>query len=255
MQRKKEGALEWLEFDLLTDIPHLKHAVFLRHGGHSKGPYKSLNASFMVGDDEGDVKANIEVVRSFFQSGVSVPCKLFWGRQCHESKIALITEESSQESNGVDALATTIPGSVLMIRHADCQAAIFYDPINNAIANVHAGWRGSVQNIYATTIQFMEKTFGSKPANLLVCISPSLGPDDAEFIHYTQELPQEFWNFQVRPTYFDFWAISRHQLQEAGVLPHHIEIASISTYANPRDYFSYRQEKISGRHATCVALV
>ena len=44
----------------------------------------------------------------------------------------------------------------------------------------------------------MKQVFGSNPAELLVCIAPSLGPDEAEFIHFRTELPDEFWNFQSR---------------------------------------------------------
>ena len=141
-----------------------------------------------------------------------------------------------------------------MVRHADCQAAIFYDPKNKAVANVHSGWRGNVKNIYRSTIQKMRRVFGSKPADLLVCISPSLGPDCAEFIHYKAEFPEDFWAFQIKPYYFNLWAIARYQLELSGILPHHIEIAEICTNTEVEDYFSYRREKVSGRHATLAML-
>lgn len=255
MEKFSKDGLEWLEFDLLADIPHLKHAVFLRHGGFSQGPYESLNISYDVGDDHSLVETNLKRVQSFLQEGVDDPIQLYWAKQCHGKQIVYIEPQSPQESLGYDSLVTATPGIGLLVKHADCQATIFYDPHNRIIANVHAGWRGSVANIYAETIQYMHKRFGSKPSELLVCISPSLGPDDAEFIHYSHELPEEFWPFQVRPTYFDFWAISEYQLQRAGVLPHHIEVARISTYSNPLDYYSYRRHKITGRHGTCIVLL
>ena len=110
-------------------------------------------------------------------------------------------------------------------------------------------------NIYREAIQAMQQTFGSHPSELLVCISPSLGPEEAEFIHYQSELPEEFWSFQVRPTDFDFWSISEYQLQAEGILPHHIEVARLSTYANAKDFFSYRRDKTTGRHAACITLL
>ncbi len=116
-----------------------------------------------------------------------------------------------------------------MIRHADCQATIFYDPEHNAIANVHCGWRGNVQNIYRATAFEMRKTFSSKPENILVGISPSLGPEKSEFINYRKEFPESFLPYEIKPTYFDLWAISRMQLEASGILPHHIEVASICT--------------------------
>lgn len=254
MQRRKVYDLEWLEFDLLADIPSLKHAVFLRQGGHSEGPYRSLNTGFHVGDDSKRVRQNIEKIKAQLQR--EVPCwqHLVWGRADHEKSIALVNMQSPEEVKGVNGLITKTPGLSLMITHADCQAAIFYDTKNHALANIHCGWRGNVANIYEEAVQYMQQAFGSNPSEILVCISPSLGPDEAEFIHFRTELPEGFWHFQVRPTYFDLWSISEFQLQGAGILPHHIEIARLSTYSNSYDYFSYRRDKITGRHATCATL-
>ena len=254
MQKYSKDGLEWLEFDLLSDIPNLKHAVFLRKGGYSGGNFDSLNTSFDVGDHKDSVAANLEKIHYLLQENTPHSLQFYRCKQVHTKNIETITENSPKEIPVCDALVTREPNKVLMINHADCQATIFYDPLHHVVANVHAGWRGNVINIYAETIQYMQKNFGSKPSELLVCISPSLGPDDAEFIHFSNELPQDFWSFQVKPTYFDLWAISSFQLQQKGILPHHIEIASISTYSNSLDYFSYRRDKTTGRHATCVFL-
>jgi copper oxidase (laccase) domain-containing protein len=84
------------------------------------------------------------------------------------------------------------------------------------------------------------------PNTLLAVISPSLGPCCAEFIHYRKELPTWMHAYQIRPHYFDFWAISRQQLIDAGVLPAHIDVATICTCCNPQ-FFSYRRAtKTSG---------
>lgn len=250
MRRLKKDNMEWLEFDLLADIPSIRHAVFLRSGGSSQGCYASLNASYNVGDDPINVASN----RKKIQELLNVPT-ITHTNQVHGCGVDIIESKNSCDEKESDSLITSTAGIGLMITHADCQSALFYDPKNHVIANVHAGWRGSVQNIYQHTITAMQKTFHTDPSNLLVCISPSLGPESAEFIHYNNELPEEFWTFQVKPNYFDFWAISENQLINAGILPHHIEIARLNTYSNPTDFFSYRRDKITGRNATCVALV
>lgn len=255
MQRQQKEKIEWLEFDLLSDLPRVKHAVFLRHGGFSGGPFSSLNAGFHVGDQSEHVKGNLRQIQDQIQRQVPDWKHLISGRGCHGKDIALVDERDSQVIPDVDGLITSTPGVTLMMKHADCQVALFYDPIHHAAANIHSGWRGSVANIYVEAIQAMHQSFGSDPRDLLVCISPSLGPDEAEFINYRTELPEEFWHFQVRPTYFDFWSISEFQLQEAGILPHHIEVARLSTYANSFDFFSYRRDKITGRHASCITLL
>ena len=254
MQRKKYDEIEWLEFDLLSDIPRLKHAVFLRHGGCSQGPYAGLNTGFHIGDNTEHVRENIQRIKSQLQYEVSNWNNLVWGRANHGKSIALVNAQSPEEVIDFDGLITRTPGVSLMMKHADCQTVLFYDPKNHAIANIHAGWRGSVANVCGEAIQYMRQAFGSHPSELLVCISPSLGPDEAEFIHFRTELPEEFWPFQVRPTYFDFWSITEYQLQGAGILPHHIEVARLSTYSNPYDFYSHRRDKITGRHATCITL-
>jgi hypothetical protein len=253
MRKLAENGLEWLEFDLLAEIPGLKHGVYLRSGGFSEGAFKSLNLSYDVGDNASFVNQNVAKLHSHFQDNNQQKA-LKWGHQCHGKQVAYIDERSSAEIGFCDSLMTATPNLTLLIKHADCQAAIFYDPKNHAIANVHAGWRGNVINIYAETIAAMQRQFGSKPSDLLVCISPSLGPEEAEFINYKSEFPEEMWSFQVRPHFFDLWAYSEYQLQQAGILPHHIEIARICTKSNPHDYFSYRRDKVTGRNATCVGL-
>ena len=248
MEQKNSGSVKWIEFDLLADIKKLKHAVFQRHGGCSKGHYDSLNLSHTVGDQFEDVNKNIDAIKKI----CSIE-ELVWAKQCHKQDIFEATAISN-EPPCVDVLVTNKLQKGLMITHADCQAAVIYDPINHAVANVHCGWRGSVQNVYRSAIQYMQDRYHSKAANLLVCISPSLGPEDAQFINYKTELPESFWDFQHRADYFDFWEISRMQLRACGVLNKHIEIAGISTYSQNQDYFSFRRSAVTGRNATVVVL-
>ena len=254
MQKFQKNSLEWLIFDLLSQFPRVHHAVFLRGGGVSQGPFAGLNTGWQVGDDPTHVQTNLSRLQNHLQSSIKPWSHFVWGRACHDTALAEVHAHSPQELIDYDGLLTAQLGITLMMKHADCQIALFYDPIQHVVANVHAGWRGSVKNIYQKTVQQMHHLYGSNPANIFVCISPSLGPQEAEFINYRKELPESFWPFQVRDNYFDFWAISEMQLQQAAILPHHIEIARLSTYTNPRDYFSYRRDKITGRHATCITL-
>lgn len=249
MRRVEKNGLQWLEFDQLADIKGLRHGVFLRHGGHSTGNFDSLNLSTRIGDEPASVSRNLHKVQEALQAQ-----NLVWAEQCHGKHVHHIKEQAHKIYSEGDALTTALPGVGLVVHHADCQAAIFYDPMRRAIANAHSGWRGSVQNIYGEVIRSMQETYGSNPADLLVCISPSLGPQSAQFINYKTELPEKFWEFQHKPLYFDFWEISKMQLKQCGVLGHHIEVASICTYTNPQDYFSYRFNKNCGRNGTVICL-
>jgi polyphenol oxidase len=233
MLRKKKNGLEWLEFELMQNFPEVKHGVFLH-----------LDLG-----EKGDIKDQKRVLDLFGVSGVKL-------KQVHRDALIKVSAPPSKLLlyEGFDGMLTQEKEVGLLIRHADCQAAIFYDPVQQALANVHSGWRGSVQNIYQKTIQKMEQWFGSHPKNLHVCIGPSLGPDSAEFKHYRKEFPKHFWTYQIRPNYFDFWAISEKQLIRAGVPKAQIEIAGICTFKNTLECYSYRRQKNTPHHGTLAAL-
>lgn len=246
---KKNGLLTWLEFELLTEIPGLVHGVFSRQGGLSQPPFDALNLSYTVGDLPETVAEN----RRRIQRSLQLP-SLISMNQVHGANVIVIGGEEPLTTPVCDALITGEKGRGLMAQHADCQAVIFYDPVHRGLAVVHAGWRGQVHNIYKGCIQKMEAQFGSKPQDLLVGIAPSLGPSHAEFIHYRTEFPKEFWPFVKASCHANLWEIARYQLEQCGVLPHHIEIAHICTHTHAADYFSYRRDKITGRNATVACL-
>lgn len=256
MYREKQDTLEWLEFDLLRGIPRVQHAVFLRHGGFSSAPFDSLNTSFSVGDSDEHVASNIKKIKTLLQRQVPGWNSLVFGKGIHQTSIALVGADSPTHIPDVDGVMTATPGVSLLMTHADCQVALFYDPVNHAAACVHAGWRGNILRMYKEAIKHMKQNFGSKPENILVCISPSLGPEKGEFINYKTEWPEEFWCFQHRPTFFDLWAIAESELRGAGILLHHIEIAKICTWSKPQDFFSFRRDHAKcGRNATCITLL
>lgn len=250
MIRKQQGDIAWLEFELLSEFPALSHGVFLRHGGVCTGPYTSLSVGRANEDNVyGEVSENLARIKTILKLE-----QLVSAYQVHGTSMALV-DGSSDLMPSCDAMMTRKTDVGLMIKHADCQAAIFYDPICHALATVHCGWRGNVQNLYAHVVAGMQRQFSSHPADILVGISPSLGPEHAEFIHFKEELPAEFWLYQVKPTYFDLWAIGKMQLERAGILLHHIEMAAICTYAHEEDFFSFRRDKrVTGNHATIAVL-
>lgn len=244
-----QAKMEWLEFDLLEPYPHLTHGVFLRHGGVSQGPFATLNLGSSTGDHPDHYKANRELVRK----ALNVE-RLIFPHQTHGAGIDRVTAKNLDKTFQADGIYTTEKNVALGVVHADCQAAIYYDPVHEAVGVVHAGWKGLVQNIYARMLEAMQREIGTQPQNLIVCIAPSLGPDHAEFKNYKQEFPQDFWSAQAKPNYFNLWEIAKRQLSALGVLDKNIEIAEICTYCSPKEYFSHRREKETGRHGTVIAL-
>lgn len=223
---------------------------FTRQGGVSLAPFLALNVSYGVGDDPGLVDHN----RSLIKKALGLT-SLVSARQVHGDGIAVIDASVAQdlEHDGFDALITNQVGVGLMIQQADCQAVVLSDPERRVVANVHAGWRGSVANIIAKTVQQMKEVFGCKPSEVNAAISPSLGPCCAEFVNFSVELPELFHQHQVSTNYFDFWAITTMQLQSAGILAQNIQRAGVCTRCDS-NFFSYRRTPRTGRCATVVAL-
>lgn len=253
LDRRQAGGLVWYEFPRLAAFPHLRHRIWTRRGGVSQEPYASLNLSYSVGDRLERVQENRRLIREAM--GLE---ELISVSQVHGPNSLILTSRrqlpAGLEIKGIDILITDLPGIGLLIKQADCQAVIIYDPVRQVVANVHCGWRGNVQNVLGQAVQQLSQVFGCRPADLHAGISPALGPDCAEFVNYRQEWPESFWPYRRRGTYFDLWRLSRDQLQAAGIPPDQIDIAGLCNHCEASDFFSYRRERLTGRNGTVVAL-
>lgn len=239
-----------MQLPFFSHLQAVAAVTFSRHGGVSEPPYHSRNVGLQVGDGEGRVLRN----RALIKEDLGLR-RLVSAKQVHGESILVVDRlpEADGEQAGYDAIMTNIPGVGLMIQQADCQAIMLYDPEHRAVANIHSGWRGSVQNLIGKTVAAMRTVYGTRPAGLFAAISPALGPCCGEFVNYRTELPEAFHGYQVRPNHFDFWAISRDQLRDSGVASERIEIAGRCTVCGG-DYFSYRREGVTGRFASVIGL-
>jgi YfiH family protein len=208
-----------------------------------------------VGDDEKNVASNRQLV----MKTLGIP-SLRSLKQVHGKETVEIQDSPSKDSQPIpesrsgDILMTKVPNQGLMIKQADCQSILLFDPAHQAVANIHCGWRGNVQNVIGEAVARMRAAYRTDPSKLLAGIGPSLGPCCAQFINYRKEIPAKYWTYQARPFYFDLWRLSRDQLIAAGVLEDHIEIAGLCTFCQTRDFYSHRKEKKTGRFATVIAL-
>ncbi len=247
-------------FSHFSRIPNLKHQIFSRHGGVSKGETSSLNVGKSTGDSEDAVMGNRRRIHDCLGVENSLYVDQVHGKDILIFKSSTHTPETIRQLQAqhprVDGIITDIKDLALMIQVADCQAVMFYDPKRQVIANVHSGWRGSVQNILGHCVHLMQTQFACAPSDIMVGISPSLGPCCAEFIHYKKELPREFLPYKdMNSPHFDFWQISRQQLQEKGILEENIEVMGICTKCNYNDFFSHRHSHESGRFACGIAQI
>jgi len=252
----RQNGIVYFKFHLLAGFPGLVHGVLTRLGGSSPAPCDSLNLSFKEADAPENVAANRKLAAT--RLGFSQPIR-FTGQVHGKTVVSLKNSETDTEALKTaaitgDGLLTDIPGIPIAIQLADCQAILLYDPVRQVVGNIHAGWRGSVENIGASAIRQMQTDFGSDPADIRAAVSPSLGPCCGEFKHYQKELPQAFWDYRDERDCFDFWAITRNQLQAAGIHPEHMAFAHVCTRCNDHLFFSYRKTRPTGRFAAVIGL-
>ena len=129
-----------------------------------------------------------------------------------------------------------------------------YDPDARVVANIHSGWRGSVQNIIGHAITRMVDGYGCRPERMVAAVGPSLGPCCAEFVNYRSEIPDSLWAYRIGKHHFDFWKMSRDQLEAAGIPRENIECSDVCTRCHPETYFSYRHRHRTGRFAAVIGL-
>lgn len=170
-----------LSIPIFKDMPSVTAAVSIRSGGVSQYPYGTLNLSYNVGDVDESVAENR---RRFCDAlGIEVDC-LVVAQQVHGDGIAVIDESRagrgayghSDAIPDTDGMITASRSVVLAVLIADCVPVLVVDPVRGAIGIAHAGWRGTLQEIAAKTVLRMRDAFGTKPANCLVALGPSIGP-------------------------------------------------------------------------------
>ncbi len=248
-QRSSYQDLTYYEFSDLKEFP-LRHAVFTRFGGVSKGPYSSLNLSFEVGDDSQAVYENRYRIKQAL--GVS---RLVSAKQVHGKRYFLCSSPLKRdiEIEGCDLILTDQQGVGVLIKQADCQAFMLYDERQHSLALGHAGWRGLVAGILEEAVELMQSCFGSKVEDLWAAVFPSLGPCCAEFRGYKELFPPSFWPFQIKPNYFDLWSLSVHKLRAKGLNPARILTSDLCNKCH-REFYSYRREKVTGRFGSVAVL-
>jgi len=180
-----------------------------------------------------------------------------------------------------DIIISDDPAIVLAIQTADCVPLLIADRRTGAIAAAHAGWRGLAASVPRVTVDALFHHFGSRPADLIAAVGPSIGACcyevgvdvlDAFRLGGFDEATRHRWFFtrpQPSPTnppmpglreaeradrwFFDGWMATRYQLERAGIPADQIHSAKLCTASHPETLCSYRRDgKAAGRIAGAI---
>lgn len=262
MIRRTLGELISYQFKSI-DGREVVHAIFTRLGGLSREPYAALNVGRSVGDDADVVAANVE--RVYRAVGVR-PESVVTPYQVHSNRVQAVgAEHGGQVIPNTDGLITNTPGLALLLRFADCQPILLYDPLRHALGLAHAGWRGVAKGMARRAVEAMAETFGTRPADLRVGLGPAIGAccyrvgdEVAAAMGYT--LPD--WEAAMQPDpsgegwRLDLSAANAQQLAAAGVRVRHVERAGLCTSCHHDEFFSHRADGgRTGRFAAIAYLL
>ncbi len=99
-------------------------------------------------------------------------------RQVHGKRIVVaprnVAAKRSAALEDADGILTDRRDLAIAVRTADCLSVFLYDPRNEVVGLLHAGWRGTQQRIAAEAVTLMCKQWKSNPKDLRVAFGPAI---------------------------------------------------------------------------------
>lgn len=147
-----------------------------------------------------------------------------------------------------DYLITKESNQWIGVLTADCVPMVLFDPVQEVVAIVHAGWRGTVAKISQIVVQRLREDFGVQPQNLQVYFGPSgqacCYEVDQPFLQPLEqdEIAQQSVLQRSGRTFFDVSLYNVLCLKASGVLECQIDrTANVCTICD-LNYGSYRRQ-------------
>lgn len=160
-----------------------------------------------------------------------------------------------EEYKETDGIVTNKKNLILSTTNADCILLLLFDPIKKVIANVHSGWRGTLQRISTKAIEKMEKEYNCNPKDIICCICPSIRKCHFEVEKEVKDMfEEEFKNIieknniitetiSSKKWTIDTVLINQIILEEKGLKKENIIDSKICSVCNSNLVHSYRVEK------------
>ena len=174
MERIRLGNLEYLRAPSISAA----HCFTTRYGGVSEGHLASMNIGPSRGDKPENLLKNYEILGNAVGFD---PKNCILTKQTHTDFVRPVT--AMDAGTGLyrpafppcDGLVTNTEGLALVVFTADCTPVLLYDEVTGAVGAVHAGWKGTAQDITGKAVEAMVKNYGCDPQNLRTAIGPNIG--------------------------------------------------------------------------------
>lgn len=234
------------------------HAFSTRIGGISEPPFDTLNLGNPGGCEKQDDDARIQNNYQRLQQAIGCEKRQrCWVHQVHGNVVEDAGSVGFKNGNKADAMVTSIAEQILAVRIADCAPVLIADSTGNAVAAVHAGWRGVIAGVIPGAVARM----GKEPASMRAAVGPCIGFDAFEVgFEVLEEFRRVFGGLApIRVVgggkgRVNLVEACRLQLLRAGLQSDRIDLSDRCTFSNPNEFFSHRRDKgITGRMAALIA--
>ena len=216
-------------------------AFSTRDGGVSTPPYDTLNLGLHTGDEATAVLENRR--RLLSELGVEACAYL---HQVHGSAVRLA--EGAGDAGTGDVLVTRSRDLALAISTADCLPVLLWNDEGDALAAVHAGWRGLVAGaIEAAVAWLLERT---SPRSLHAVLGPAIRACCFEVGEEVGDrFPDSVQERRDNRLYLDLAAAAGARLTALGCPPDQVEDLAECTSCEADRYYSHRRDRgRTGRH-------
>ncbi len=222
-----------------------------RHGGVSKGIYKSLNISPNVGDNIRNIVQNRQIIANKESFLVE---NMVYMKQIHSNNVKIIQNSFINEIKNCDGIVTKKRKIPLMTMAADCAPILLYDRKRFVIAALHSGRVGTYKNIARECIKKMQDEFDCDTNEIMVEVGPSIGACCYEIgENLALDYDKKYLQTRKDRYFLDLKMMLKDEFLGCGIKEDNLNISQICTCCD-KDYFSYRRDGVTGRFCGIIML-
>ena len=249
---------EFIQFRKLLEFPNVKHCYTLRKNG--------INVQIKDGDKTDLLNSYKKVADAL---GVNYN-NVVKPHQTHTNRVESVNS-AGDKFEEVDGVITNKKEIILCTTSADCTSLLFYDDDKKVIADVHSGWKGTLQKIGKKAVEKMIKDYECNPKDIICCIGPHIRRCHFEVEEDVMQMFKNEFDYTgrineiiemhrivegVKKYNVDTILVNKIILKEVGLQEDNIIDSKICTVCNSDLFHSYRVDKEqSGRNGAFIGMI
>jgi polyphenol oxidase len=239
--------------------PEVGGLMSSRRGGVSRAPFDSMNLRPAgLRADAVDDPASIHENQRRFASWLEGAAPVFLD-QVHGNTVVRLGRADlarGQPAAQADASVTTERGVACTVLVADCLPVLMAAPGGRGVAAAHAGWRGLAGGVVEAALAALCDAADCRADEVSAWLGACIGPGAFEVGDDVRQAFGDEGSPAFRPSLVagkwlaDLPELARQRLEHAGV--RRVAGGQWCTHSEPARFFSFRRDRLTGRHAAAV---